>query len=199
MPECSISSFEPETFAGRARKILSGVPENLRAEPNSTFRPAAVLIPVLARQSGTTVLLTQRTPDLKDHGGQISFPGGKIEQSDKGPLQAALREAFEEIGLHRQAIQPLGFLPTYFSVTGFKITPVVALVEPDMPLNINYDEVSEVFEIPLQFLMTPHNHSIENLEINGTKRKFYSITYDNRYIWGVTAAIIRQLYERLYG
>lgn len=199
MPDWGANSFEPEAFAARARELLSGEPDDTSNKKGNISRPAAILIPVLARQSGATVLLTQRTPSLKDHAGQISFPGGKIEHFDNGPLRAALREAFEEVGLPRQAIQPLGFMPPYFSVTGFKITPLVALVEPDMPLTINYGEVSEVFEIPLQFLMNPYNHVMENLEINGVKRKVYSITHNERYIWGVTAAIIRQLYERLYG
>ncbi len=199
MPDWGANSFEPEAFAIRTRELLSGAPEDTPNKVNDASRPAAILIPVLARPSGATVLLTQRTQGLKDHAGQISFPGGKIEQSDNGPLRAAMREAFEEVGLPRQAIQPLGFMPPYFSVTGFKITPLVALVEPDMPLTLNYGEVSEVFEIPLQFLMNPHNHLTENLEVNGVKRKFYSITHNERYIWGITAAIIRQLYERLYG
>ncbi len=199
MPDWATHYFEPESFAIRARELLIGAPDTTPTKQDGTHRPAAILVPVLARQTGATVLLTQRTQGLKDHAGQIAFPGGKIEHTDKTPLHAAMREAFEEVGLPRQAIQPLGFMPPYFSVTGFKITPLVALVEPDMPLTINYGEVSEVFEIPLQFLMNPHNHAVENLDINGLKRKSYSITHNEHYIWGVTAAIIRQLYERLYG
>jgi 8-oxo-dGTP pyrophosphatase MutT (NUDIX family) len=198
MSEWGAEYFEPDAFAVRARELLFGAPEDTHNVDNNA-RPAAILIPVLARLSGATVLLTQRAEGLADHAGQISFPGGKIEKSDNGPLHAAMREAFEEVGLPRQAIQPLGFMQPYFSITGFKITPLVALIEPDMPLTINSSEVSEVFEVPLQFLMNPRNHAVENLEINGIKRKSYAITYEHRYIWGVTAAIIRQLYERLYG
>ncbi len=214
MAEWGAEFFEPDVFAIRARELLSGAPEDgsgtrmgdhaiarmdVDEDVLSKSRPAAVLIPVLARPEGATVLLTQRAPGLRDHSGQISFPGGKIERQDEGPLKAAMREAFEEIGLPRQAIQPLGFMPPYFSATGFRITPLVALVEPDMPLTLNAGEVSEAFEVPLQFLMNPRNHQIETLELSGAKRKFYAITYEERYIWGVTAGIIRLLYERLYG
>ncbi len=199
MTDWNAEHFEPDSFAIRARELLSGVPENQNDDSDTLARPAAVLVPVLARNTGATVLLTQRADGLADHSGQIAFPGGKIEHADKGPLKAALREAFEEVGLPRQAIQPLGFMPPFLSGTGFKITALIALVEPDMPLTLHQGEVSDVFEVPLQFLMNPRNHLIENLEINGVKRKFYSITYENRYIWGATAHIIRMLYERLYG
>jgi 8-oxo-dGTP pyrophosphatase MutT (NUDIX family) len=199
MSDWGAEYFEPDAFAMRARELLFGAPEQTHHEADKNARPAAILIPILARSNGATVLLTQRAEGLQDHSGQIAFPGGKIEKSDNGPLHTAMREAFEEVGLPRQAIQPLGFMPPYFSVTGFKITPLVALVEPDMPLTINQGEVSEVFEVPLHFLMNPRNHAVENLEINGIKRKSYAITFEHRYIWGVTAAIIRQLYERLYG
>ncbi len=213
MSERGPEYFEPEIFAARAREYLSGVPDmpggpssgdhdiarmQVDAETLSKARPAAVLIPVIARPGAATVLFTQRAPGLKDHSGQISFPGGKIEPSDEGPLKAALREAFEEIGLPRQAVQPLGFMPNYFSATGFRITPLVALVEPDMPLQLHSGEVSEAFEVPLHFLMSPRNHQVESLEYKGAMRKFYAINYEERYIWGVTAGIIRLLYERLY-
>lgn len=205
--------FEPEIFADRARAFLLGVPPapgdpvagdhvvaRLRPDPAvlGRSREAAVLVPVLARPEGATVLLTQRADTLRTHSGQIAFPGGRIDPADNGPLRAALREAFEEIGLPRQAIQPLGFMAPYYSATGYQIVPVVALVEPDMPLTLNASEVVDAFEVPLAFLMSPQNHLIESREFNGITRRFYSITFGDRYIWGVTAGIIRLLYERLY-
>jgi 8-oxo-dGTP pyrophosphatase MutT (NUDIX family) len=161
-------------------------------------KPAAVLIPLIAHPNGVTMLLTQRSSQLRQHSGQIAFPGGKIDQSDDSPLAAALREAEEEIGLNPRHISPLGFLGPYFSTTGFRITPVVALVEPNVPLALNQQEVAEAFEIPLSFLMNTDNHRIEEREWKGEVRRYFAMPHEDRYIWGVTAGIIRMLWLRLY-
>jgi 8-oxo-dGTP pyrophosphatase MutT (NUDIX family) len=160
-------------------------------------RRAAVLVPVIAREE-PTVLLTLRSAALNDHAGQISFPGGKLDPSDPDPLATALREAEEEIGLASGYTDPLGYLDLYITGTGFRIVPVVALVSPAFDLRINPSEVDEAFEVPLAFLMSPDNHSRGSREWNGIRRSFYVMPYRERYIWGITAGILRRLYERLY-
>ncbi len=164
----------------------------------ATARPAAVLIPIMARAEGATVLLTQRSSILRQHSGQIAFPGGKIDPTDASPLDAALREASEEIGLSARHIAPLGYLGPYFSTTGFRITPVVALVSPDASFSLNADEVSGIFETPLSFLMNPDNHQTHEREWKGQMRRYFAMPHEDRYIWGVTAGIIRMLWLRLY-
>jgi 8-oxo-dGTP pyrophosphatase MutT (NUDIX family) len=164
---------------------------------NSPSLPAAVLVPVVAREE-PTVLLTQRSATLPVHPGQISFPGGKLDAADPDPLATALREASEEIGLDAGFIDPLGYLDTYLSGTGFRIVPVVALISPAFHLQLNPAEVDEAFEVPLSFLMTPGNHARHSREWKGVRRSFYAMPYGERYIWGVTAGILRKLYERLY-
>lgn len=159
-------------------------------------KPAAVLVPVVARPV-PTVLLTLRSSDMPDHSGQIAFPGGKIEPEDATPLDAALREAEEEIGLSRQHVRPLGYLLPFLSRTGYLITPLVALVHPPFQLTINPREVSDAFEVPLDFLMDPRNHQRRSREWNGETRHFYAMPYQERYIWGITAGILRNLWERL--
>jgi 8-oxo-dGTP pyrophosphatase MutT (NUDIX family) len=161
-------------------------------------RPAAVLIPLLARPAGMTMLLTKRSTALRQHSGQIAFPGGKIDAGDGGPLGAALREAEEEIGLSRQHVTPLGFLGPYFSTTGFRITPVVALIDVDAPLTLNSAEVDSVFETPFSFLMDPANHQTHEREWKGQMRRYFAMPHGDHYIWGVTAGIIRMLWLRLY-
>lgn len=159
-------------------------------------RPAAVLVPVVAR-SELTVLLTQRTEHLAKHGGQISFPGGKIDEEDQGPVAAALREAEEEIGLSRDYVETVGFLDSYRTGTGFRIVPVVAIVRQGFSLALNANEVSDVFEVPLAFLMDEANHQRHSREWRGRQRQFYAMPYQDRYIWGATAGIIKNLHERL--
>jgi 8-oxo-dGTP pyrophosphatase MutT (NUDIX family) len=161
-------------------------------------RPAAVLIPIIARPEGATLLLTQRAAALRQHSGQIAFPGGKIDAEDDGALGAALREAEEEIGLKPAAVTPLGFLGPYFSTTGFRIMPVVALVPPDAALTLNAGEVEEAFETPMAFLMDPANHQTHQREFRGAMRSYFAMPHGDRYIWGVTAGIIRMLWLRLY-
>ena len=162
------------------------------------IRPAAVLVPVVDH-SEPTVLLTLRTTDLSSHAGQIAFPGGKIDPADASPLAAALREAEEEIGLDRRHVEPLGYCDLYLSGTGFRIVPAVARVAPTFRLTVNPAEVEEVFEVPLAFLMGPENHQRHSREWRGMMRTYYAMPFGERYIWGVTAGILRNLYERLYG
>ena len=160
------------------------------------IRPAAVLIPIVDHPE-PTVLLTQRSPHLADHAGQIAFPGGKIEAADATPRDTALREAEEEIGLNRRFVEPLGYLGVYGTSFGFRILPTVALVKPGFSLQINHSEVDDTFEVPLSFLMNPQNHQIHSREFRGMERSYYAMPFAERYIWGATAGILRVLYERI--
>jgi 8-oxo-dGTP pyrophosphatase MutT (NUDIX family) len=161
------------------------------------IRPAAVLIAVVDHPE-PTVLLTQRSAHLNDHAGQISFPGGKIDPTDTSPLDAALREADEEVGLGREFIDPVGYLDLYGTAFGFRILPTVARVRPGFTLRVSAAEVDDVFEVPLAFLMNPANHQIHSKEFRGIERLYYAMPYEERYIWGATAGILRVLYERIY-
>jgi 8-oxo-dGTP pyrophosphatase MutT (NUDIX family) len=213
MNQAAISDrpFEPEAFFARAAARLLPTPPggggeagdhalnpDLRLD-DARYRDAAVLIPVIARHPEATVLLTQRTSGLASHAGQIAFPGGKIDANDSGPAAAALREAEEEIGLSPADVAVIGYSDLYLSRTGFRIVPVLAKVAPPRRLTINPDEVEETFEVPLAFLMTATNHVRASRVFRGTERYFYEIPYEDRYIWGVTAGIIRGLYERMFG
>jgi 8-oxo-dGTP pyrophosphatase MutT (NUDIX family) len=160
------------------------------------IRPAAVLIPVVDHPL-PTVLLTQRAAHLNDHAGQISFPGGKIDATDASPLDAALREAWEEVGLEREFIDPIGYLDLYATGFGFRILPTVARVKPGFKLRINQSEVDDAFEVPLAFLMDPANHQVHSKEFRGMERSYYAMPFAERYIWGATAGILRVLYERI--
>jgi 8-oxo-dGTP pyrophosphatase MutT (NUDIX family) len=142
-------------------------------------------------------LLTLRAPDLRSHSGQIAFPGGKIEPGE-APLEAVLREAREEIGLERKFVEPLGWLDLYLTGTGYCVAPLVALIDASFDLRMNKLEVEEVFEAPFRFLMDPANHRLDQREWQGHVRKFYAMPYERRYIWGATAGILRNLYERLF-
>ena len=160
-------------------------------------RPAAVLVPVVDHPQ-PTVLLTQRSAHLNDHAGQISFPGGKIDATDASPLDTALREAEEEIGLSREFVEPVGYLDLYGTSFGFRILPTVARVRPGFKLRINHAEVDDAFEVPLAFLMDPVNHQVHSKEFRGMERSYYAMPFAERYIWGATAGILRVLYERIY-
>lgn len=160
-------------------------------------RPAAVLIPVVAHAE-PTVLLTQRAAHLNEHAGQIAFPGGKIEATDASPVDAALREAWEEVGLPRDFIEPIGYLDLYGTSFGFRILPTVARVRPGFDLRIDAGEVEDTFEVPLSFLMNPLNHRLGQKEFRGRQRSFYEMPFAERHIWGATAGILRVLYERIY-
>jgi 8-oxo-dGTP pyrophosphatase MutT (NUDIX family) len=160
------------------------------------IRPAAVLIAVVDHPQ-PTVLLTQRSAHLHDHAGQISFPGGKIDATDTSPLDAALREAEEEIGLTREFIDPIGYLDLYGTGFGFRILPTVARVRPGFKLRISEAEVDDAFEVPLAFLMNAANHQVHNKEFRGIMRSYYAMPFEERYIWGATAGMLRVLYERI--
>lgn len=160
--------------------------------------PAAVLAAVVSRPEGATMLLTRRATHLRQHSGQIAFPGGRIDATDASPVAAAMREAQEEVGLDARHIEPLGYLDTYVTGTGFRIFPVLAIVTPPFTLTINHDEVDDAFEVPLSFLMDAANHRLDSREIAGAMRQFYAMPYNDRYIWGATAGMLRNLYVRLY-
>jgi 8-oxo-dGTP pyrophosphatase MutT (NUDIX family) len=159
--------------------------------------PAAVLVPLIERPSGFQVLLTQRTAHLSAHGGQISFPGGRIEKGDLDPVQAALRETGEEIGLDPAQIEAIGPLDTYITGTGFEIFPVAGLVRGNFTLRLDPEEVTEAFEVPLSFILDPANHRRETRKLQNGMRTFYVLPYENRYIWGATAGILVNLAEIL--
>ncbi|WP_031337454.1 CoA pyrophosphatase [Rhodopseudomonas sp. B29] len=161
------------------------------------IRPAAVLIPIVEHDE-PTVLLTLRSAHLNDHAGQIAFPGGKIDATDNSPLDAALREAEEEVGLDRAHVDPIGYLDVYGTGFGFRILPTVARVRPGFALTINKSEVEDAFEVPLSFLMDPNNHQLHSKEFRGAQRSYYAMPFAERYIWGATAGILRVLYERIY-
>jgi 8-oxo-dGTP pyrophosphatase MutT (NUDIX family) len=161
------------------------------------IRPAAVLVPVVDHPE-PTVLLTQRAQHLPDHAGQVSFPGGKIEKSDASPCESALREAEEEIGLAREFVKPLGYLDLYLTTLGYRIVPVIARVKPGFALTLNTSEVDLTFEVPLGFLMDQTNVQRHSRDWQGMRRHYYAITFDERYIWGVTAGILRNLHDRIY-
>lgn len=171
------------------------VEEALIARPQPT--PAAVLVPLVQRAEGLTLLLTQRTDHLTDHAGQISFPGGRAEDYDADPVATALRETEEEIGLHRRHVDVLGSLPDYLTGTGYRVTPVVALVRPPFTLTADPSEVAEIFEVPLAFLMDGGNHQRLSTMLPDGRRSFYAMPYERFYIWGATAGMLRNLFHFL--
>jgi 8-oxo-dGTP pyrophosphatase MutT (NUDIX family) len=163
-------------------------------------RPAAVLVPLVRREQGLSVLLTQRTAHLHDHAGQISFPGGRAEEGDASLTATALRETHEEIGLAPEAVDVIGTLPEYVVVTGYRVTPVVGVIENDFALHLDEFEVAEAFEVPLAFLMDPANHERRTLHLGDVRRTFYAMPYHGRrryFIWGATAAMLRNFYHFL--
>lgn len=182
----------PLTDAPRGDHIL-----NPGTRTESPLTPAAVLVPLIAHTETTTVLLTQRTKHMTRHPGQVSFPGGHIEPDDSSPEETALRETEEETGLHRRHIDIVGRLDNYETGTGFRVTPVVAVVTPPFELSPDPYEVAEVFEVPLAFLLDPANHQRHILEHKGVERKFFAMPYNQHYIWGATAGMLVNLYEVL--
>jgi 8-oxo-dGTP pyrophosphatase MutT (NUDIX family) len=159
---------------------------------------AAVLVPVIMRETGPTMLLTQRTAHLRDHGGQVSFPGGRCEAVDASPEATALREAEEEVGLVASQVEILGRLPEYRTGTGFVITPVVGLVTPPLNLKLDDFEVAEVFEPPLEFLLDTANHQRQSLEVRGTRHEYWAMPWQGYFIWGATAGMLVTLQRMLF-
>jgi 8-oxo-dGTP pyrophosphatase MutT (NUDIX family) len=163
----------------------------------SALTPASVLVPIVLHDAEPTVLFTRRTVHLKSHSGQISFPGGRAEPQDPGPEHTALRETHEEIGLVAECIELLGRLGDYHTRTGYRITPVVGLVTPPFVLNPDRNEVEEVFEVPLAFLLDPGNHQRHSREFQGETRHFFAIEWRDYYIWGATAGMLVNLHRHL--
>ncbi|WP_230531669.1 CoA pyrophosphatase [Microvirga roseola] len=186
--------FEDSLSNPRGDHSLDNVPLVHPLNP----KPAAVLVPIVMREE-PMVLLTERSAHLRQHSGQIAFPGGRVDPTDASILEAACREAEEEIGLDGGFISPLGYLDAYLSTTNYLVVPVVGRVSPSYTLNLNPHEVADAFEVPLDFLMDVANHQLHQREWKGRMRRYYAIPFEERYIWGVTAGIIRNLYERLYG
>ena len=189
------SAFDPDHLPPDGDHRLA---EMLAPHDGRLHKPAAVLVPVIAHPHEATILLTHRAQHLKDHAGQIAFPGGKIDAADHSAIDAALREAEEEIGLDRSFVEPLGLLDPYLSSTGYRILPVIGLVQPGFVLRPDPSEVESVFETPLGFLMDPARHEQHEREWRGATRRYFAMPYKEHYIWGVTAGILRMLYERLF-
>ncbi len=205
-----LAEFSFDDFKARAAKHLLVEPpldwnrsdddmnERARMIPDGAVTKAAsVLIPIILREAGPSVMLTQRTAHLTSHGGQIAFPGGR-QDSGETALAAALREAMEEVGLAAEFISPLGYLDGYLTITQYMVTPVVALVREGFDLQAHAHEVDDIFEVPLSFLMNPQNRQTQSREWKGMVRHFYVYTHGERYIWGATAGMIKNLYDRLY-
>lgn len=185
-----IRPLEPERYAAAG---MSGPPRLV----SEVRIPAAVLVPLIEHPHGFTVLFTQRTADLKAHGGQISFPGGRLEPEDIDPVAAALRESREEIGLAADQVEILGRLDPYITVTGFEVTPVVGAVKPPLVVTPDPVEVAEIFEVPLAFFLEPANHQRHSRTAAGVVRAYYAMPYGERYIWGATAGMLLNLYDVL--
>ncbi|MGA2045084.1 MAG: CoA pyrophosphatase [Roseiarcus sp.] len=192
--EPAAGALDPAVTPASGDHVLNGASALTAVE---AALPAAVLAPIVARKDGATVLLTLRAADMRSHSGQIAFPGGKIDPGET-PAAAALREAQEEIGLSAGFIEPIGWLDPYLTGTGYRILPLVAIIDPAFTLTLNVGEVAEAFEAPLSFLMDAANHQRHQREWQGRVRHFYAMPYQRRYIWGATAGILRNLWERLY-
>lgn len=173
-------------------------PDESMARP-SVLKNAAVLVPLVQRQGGLTMLLTQRTAHLNHHPGQISFPGGRAEWYDSSPIETALRESEEEVGLQRRHVDIIGVLPDYVTGTGYRVTPVVGLVTPPFELTADPGEVAEIFEVPLSFLMDGQNHQRLSVDLpeGAGRRSFYAMPYQRFFIWGATAGMLRNLFHLL--
>jgi 8-oxo-dGTP pyrophosphatase MutT (NUDIX family) len=202
LPPVHAEQLAPDALRRRFAEPPAWEPE-IWAEPrftNRTTAEAAVLVPIVMRER-PTVLLTQRTAHLSTHSGQVAFPGGKRDDTDTDPADTALREAHEEIGLERSLAEVIGDMPVYKTGTMFVITPVIALVRPDYRLVLNAHEVDDAFEVPLDFLMNPSHHRRHALEFSGVRREWFSIPYvengKERFIWGATAAMLRNFYRFL--
>lgn len=187
--------WEPE-ITDENRHVIAGDIIAKRQAAGKVTR-AAVLIPLLLKPDGLSVLLTQRTDHLRDHAGQISFPGGRMDPEDGSPNETALRESKEEIGLQCERVEIIGHLPEYLTVSGYSVTPIVGLVKPQAEYVLDEFEVADIFEVPLSFLMDPANHQVRVWQSEQGSRRFYSIPYEGRFIWGATAGMLRNLYHLL--
>lgn len=202
LPAVSPTDLQPDALRRRFEQAPEWVPEIAFERQFGNREPAhaAVLIAVVTHEE-PTVLLTLRANHLATHSGQVAFPGGKVDASDSSPVDTALREAWEEVGLDPRNVELLGALPTYTTGTAFIVTPVVALIEPGLSLSPNPAEVSLLFEVPLRFLMDPANHRMHRHLVEGVLREWYSMPYrdgdQEHYIWGATAGMLRNLYRLL--
>jgi len=180
------------------QRLLSEVSEKpTMANVANGSKAAAVLVPIVPRDEGLTVLLTQRSHELPVHAGQIAFPGGKVDPGDATPLAAALRETHEETGIEPGFVTPVGYLDPYETGTGFRIVPVVAVLSIGFELVPEPGEVTDIFEVPLKFLMNPLNHQRKKAMWKGEMREFHAMPYEDRYIWGATAGMLLELYRRM--
>lgn len=193
-PRPSTPDHDLQWLAGATPEVASRVRASLPARDEV---PAAVLVPIIDRDTGLTVLLTQRAATLKDHAGQISFPGGRIESGDADAWHAALREAQEEIGLRPDTVEFAGYLPDHHVISGFCVTPVVGFVDPGYQLLIAEAEVHDAFEVPLEFILDAANHKSRTRSIAGLSFEVHDIPYGARNIWGATAGMLMTLYRRL--
>ena len=188
------------------RRFVESGEQMITAEPTGAdldlikgeLIPAAVLIPVVMRDTGLTVLLTQRTAHLRDHGGQVSFPGGRCEPDDPSVEATALREAEEEVGLIPSQVEIIGRLPVFRTITSFSVVPVVGLVRPPLNLKLDDFEVADVFEPPLEFLMDSRNHVRHEVDVRGTTRAYWSMPWGGYHIWGATAGMLISFRDFLF-
>jgi 8-oxo-dGTP pyrophosphatase MutT (NUDIX family) len=189
----------------RSRRLASGLPVanpplgsdfslNGVVSPPESWRPAAVLVPLVRREGGTTVLLTQRTDDMPSHAGQIAFPGGRQQAEDADAVATALRETEEEVGLTRNFVDVLGPVDRYRTGTGYEITPIVGIVTPGFVTRADPREVADVFEVPLAHFLDERNHRIDSRVWQGRERRYYAMPYGERYIWGATAGMLKNLH-----
>jgi 8-oxo-dGTP pyrophosphatase MutT (NUDIX family) len=192
-PRPSTSDEDMQWLAGASEEVVA----RLRASFPAQRVPAAVLVPLVERTEGLTVLLTQRAETLKDHAGQISFPGGRIEPGDRDAWHAALRETHEEIGLSGDVIEFAGYLPDHQVISGFSVTPVVGFVNPDYQLRIAEAEVHDVFEVPLDFILNAANHKPRQRKLGDLVFEVHDIPFGDRNIWGATAGMLMTLRRML--
>lgn len=203
--------FDEEEFRALALLRLHGAPPPIASRSDDDLnpgarmipegeepRPAAVLVPLVPREAGLHVLLTQRQPHLRSHAGQVAFPGGRIDAADLNPVAAALRETEEETGILPGFVDPLGFLDTYLTSTNFRVMPVVGILRPGFKVTPQAAEVADVFEVPLAFLMNPASHERHSRDWQGRQRHYFAMPWQGRYIWGATAGMIRNLYSLMY-
>ncbi|HRA79565.1 MAG TPA: CoA pyrophosphatase [Burkholderiaceae bacterium] len=206
LPAVHPERLDPDALRSRFARPPAWEPEQTDDRfriDQSDPRDAAVLVPIVAHAAGTTVLLTQRTLHLRHHSGQVAFPGGRVEAGDPSPVDAALREAHEEVGLAPSRVEVIGRLPEYLTGTGFRVTPVVGLILPGFEPRPDPTEVAQVFEVPLAFLMDPRHHQRRSVRMDAGERLFFAMPYrapgavDEHFIWGATAAMLRNLYRLL--